>query len=85
MLHVRIRAGGAEPSASLPRPSQTGLRRRRENIVSSHPETKATAPVPDFTRNSRGGEEKATLVLSLIRNRSAESTNCPRLNLNTVS
>src|SRR5215468_3582753 len=28
ILHVRIRAGGAEQSASLPRPSQTGLRGR---------------------------------------------------------
>src|SRR5580700_1505266 len=35
--------------------SQTGLRRRRESFVSSHRETKATAPVldstPDFTHN----------------------------------
>ena len=42
-------------------PSQTGLRRRRESLVnsfvSSHRETKATAPVldstPHFTRNRR--------------------------------
>jgi hypothetical protein len=32
-------------------PSQTGLRRRRENFVSSHRETKATAPVLDSTRH----------------------------------
>src|SRR5215471_12614988 len=31
-------------------PSQTGLRRRRESFVSSHRETKATAPVLDSTR-----------------------------------
>jgi len=30
-------------------PSQTGLRRRRESFVSSHRETKATAPVLDST------------------------------------
>src|SRR5215470_994862 len=30
-------------------PSQTGLRRRRENFVTSHRETKATAPVLDST------------------------------------
>lgn len=30
-------------------PSQTGLRRRRESLVSSHRETKATAPVLDST------------------------------------
>jgi len=33
-------------------PSQTGLRRRRESFVSSHRETKATAPVLDSTRHS---------------------------------
>jgi hypothetical protein len=33
-------------------PSQTGLRRRRESFVSSHRETKATAPVLDSTQNS---------------------------------
>src|SRR5215467_11743998 len=32
-------------------PSQTGLRRRRESFVSSHRETKATAPVLDSTRH----------------------------------
>src|SRR6266566_3428325 len=32
-------------------PSQTGLRRRRESLVSSHRETKAAAPVPDSTQN----------------------------------
>ena len=31
-------------------PSPTGLRRRRESFVSSHRETKATAPVLDSTR-----------------------------------
>ena len=31
-------------------PSQTGLRPRRESVVSSHRETKATAPVLDSTR-----------------------------------
>jgi len=30
-------------------PSPTGLRRRRESFVSSHRETKATAPVLDST------------------------------------
>jgi hypothetical protein len=30
--------------------SQTGLRRRRESFVSSHRETKVTAPVLDSTR-----------------------------------
>ena len=30
-------------------PRQTGLRRRRESLVSSHRETKATAPVLDST------------------------------------
>src|SRR4029077_18643824 len=30
-------------------PGQTGLRRRRESFVSSHRETKATAPVLDST------------------------------------
>ena len=33
-------------------PGQTGLRRRRESFVSSHRETKATAPVLDSTRHS---------------------------------
>src|SRR5215470_11535454 len=33
-------------------PSQTGLRRRRENFVTSHRETKATAPVLDSTHHS---------------------------------
>jgi hypothetical protein len=33
-------------------PSPTGLRRRRESAVSSHRETKATAPVLDSTRYS---------------------------------
>ena len=33
-----------------PEPSQTGLRRRRESLVSSHRETNATAPVLDSTR-----------------------------------
>ena len=32
-------------------PSQTGLRRRHESLVSSHRETKATAPVLDSTRD----------------------------------
>jgi len=32
-------------------PSQTGLRPRRESVVSSHRETKATAPVLDSTRH----------------------------------
>jgi len=32
-------------------PSPTGLRRRRESFVSSHRETKATAPVLDSTRH----------------------------------
>jgi hypothetical protein len=32
-------------------PSQTGLRWRRESFVSSHRETKATAPVLDSTRH----------------------------------
>jgi hypothetical protein len=32
--------------------SQTGLRRRGESLVSSHRETKATAPVLDSTRHS---------------------------------
>src|SRR5215470_14298959 len=32
-------------------PSQTGLRRRRENFVTSHRETKATAPVLDSTHD----------------------------------
>ena len=31
--------------------SQTGLRRRRESVVKSHRETKATAPVLDSTRH----------------------------------
>ena len=31
-------------------PSQTGLRRRRESVVSSHRETKVPAPVLDSTR-----------------------------------
>src|SRR5215471_11333970 len=35
-------------------PSQTGLRRRRENFVTSHRETKATAPVLDSTLQPRG-------------------------------
>src|SRR5215831_19436519 len=34
-------------------PSQTGLRRRRESFVSSHRETKATAPVLDSTHSGR--------------------------------
>src|SRR5215471_16174225 len=36
-------------------PSQTGLRRRRENFVTSHRETKATAPVLDSTQNREAG------------------------------
>jgi hypothetical protein len=32
-------------------PSQTGLRRRRESVVNSHREAKATAPVLDSTRH----------------------------------
>src|SRR5215467_7110186 len=35
-------------------PSQTGLRRRRENFVTSHRETKATAPVLDSTQVPQG-------------------------------
>jgi hypothetical protein len=39
-------------------PSQTGLRRRRESLVNSHRQTKATAPVldstPDYTQNPTG-------------------------------
>jgi len=36
-------------------PRQTGLRRRCESFVSSHRETKATAPVLDSTRNFSHG------------------------------
>ena len=38
--------------------SQTGLRRRRESFVSSHRETKATAPVLDSTHCPSYGDER---------------------------
>src|SRR5215467_11590094 len=38
---------------------QTGLRRRRESFVSSHRETKVTAPVLDSTPDYTGAADKA--------------------------
>ena len=68
-LHAEFRLGVRlfrEPDAGNPpvrfdereqetESSQTGLRRRRESLISSHRETKATAPVldstPDYTHH----------------------------------
>ena len=45
----------ALPGEQETEPCQTGLRRRCESLVNSHRETKATAPVLDFTQNGRQG------------------------------
>ena len=42
--------------------SQTGLRRRRESFVSSHRETKATAPFLDSTRKLTASKNALTSV-----------------------
>ena len=43
-------------------PSQTGLRRRRESFVSSHRETKATAPLSTLLKIPRRGSERYGLI-----------------------
>jgi hypothetical protein len=52
-------------------PSQTGLRRRRENFVNSHREAKATAPVldstPHSTQNGRAGILSAIACLRQLK------------------
>src|SRR5215469_2431259 len=53
-------------------PGQTGLRRRRESFVSSHRETKTTAPVLDSTplntHNAPGprGSERNALLTTVV-------------------
>ena len=60
-------------------PCQTGLRRRRESLVSSHRETNATAPVLDSTRVSDnvGGVkfDLSIIYLRLMREVSPEIIN----------
>jgi len=59
-----IRAGGAEQSASLPRPRQTGLRRPGENLTNHHREAKVNAPLLDSTQNGRAGILRASIAYS---------------------